>query len=161
MIFLAHLKPHLHSSADREVIRGAELMSQDSPGNIWIECFWFPKWTHVTSWPRGLARLWIPLGILKGTREPIVSYSSFFSISSLACLEKEMATHSSILAWRIPGTAEPGGLPSKGSHGVGHDWSDLAAGPPPALSLHTYAKWTDRVQKLWLICLKTPVRWFP
>ena len=36
-------------------------------------------------------------------------------------LEKEMATHSTILAWRIPGTAEPGGLPSMGSHKVGHD----------------------------------------
>ena len=36
-------------------------------------------------------------------------------------LEKEMATHSSILAWRIPGTGEPGGLPSLGSHRVGHD----------------------------------------
>ena len=41
--------------------------------------------------------------------------------------EKEMATHSSVLAWRIPGTAEPNGLPSVGSHRVGHDWSDLAA----------------------------------
>ena len=36
-------------------------------------------------------------------------------------LEKEMATHSSVLAWRIPGTAEPGGLLSMGSHRVGHD----------------------------------------
>ena len=42
-------------------------------------------------------------------------------------LEKEMATHSSVLAWRIPWTGEPGRLPSMGSHGVGHDWSDLAA----------------------------------
>ena len=42
-------------------------------------------------------------------------------------LEKEMATHSSVLAWRIPGTGEPGGLPSMGSHRVGHDWSDLAS----------------------------------
>ena len=38
-----------------------------------------------------------------------------------------MATHSSVLAWRIPGTEEPGGLPSMGSHRVGHDWSDLAS----------------------------------
>ena len=38
-----------------------------------------------------------------------------------------MAAHSSVLAWRIPGTEEPGGLPSMGSHRVGHDWSDLAA----------------------------------
>ena len=42
-------------------------------------------------------------------------------------LEKEMATHSSVLAWRMPGTGEPSGLPSMGSHRVGHDWSDLAA----------------------------------
>ena len=42
-------------------------------------------------------------------------------------LEKEMATHSSVLAWRIPGAAEPGGLPSMGSHRVRHDWSELAA----------------------------------
>ena len=38
-----------------------------------------------------------------------------------------MATHSNVLAWRIPGTEEPGRLPSLGSHRVGHDWSDLAA----------------------------------
>ena len=43
------------------------------------------------------------------------------------CREKEMATHSSILAWRIPGTEEPSGLLSMGSHRVGHNWSDLAA----------------------------------
>ena len=42
-------------------------------------------------------------------------------------LEKEMATHSSVLAWRIPGMGEPGGLPSMGSHRAGHYWSDLAA----------------------------------
>ena len=41
-------------------------------------------------------------------------------------LEKEMATHSSVLAWRIPGTGEPGRLQSMGSHRVGHDWSDFA-----------------------------------
>ena len=42
-------------------------------------------------------------------------------------LEKEMATHSSVLAWRIPGMGEPGGLLSMGSHRVGHNWGDLAA----------------------------------
>ena len=44
-------------------------------------------------------------------------------------MEKEMATHSSVIAWRIPGTREPGGLPSMGSHRVRHDWSDSAAAP--------------------------------
>ena len=48
-------------------------------------------------------------------------------------LEKEMATHSSVLAWRIPGTGELGGLPSLGSHRVGHDWSDLAAAAAAAI----------------------------
>ena len=41
-------------------------------------------------------------------------------------LEEDMATHSSILAWRIPGMGEPGRLPSLGSHRVGHNWSNLA-----------------------------------
>ena len=47
-------------------------------------------------------------------------------VSVYICMEKEMATHSSVLAWRIPGTGEPGELPSTGSHRVGHDSSDLA-----------------------------------
>ena len=54
--------------------------------------------------------------------------SDFTFIFHFHALEKEVATHSSVLAWRIPGTGEPGGLPSMGSHRVGHDWSDLAAG---------------------------------
>ena len=53
--------------------------------------------------------------------------SNFTFTFHLHALEKEMAAHSSVLAWRIPWTGEPGGLPSMGSHRVGHDWSDLAA----------------------------------
>ena len=53
--------------------------------------------------------------------------SDFTFTFHFLALEKEMATHSSVLAWRIPGTVEPGGLPSTGSHRVGHDCSDLAA----------------------------------
>ena len=74
-------------------------------------------------------------------RSPILSRKCFrawmhycipLSMVKYTCLilcreEKEMATHSSVLAWGIPGSGEPGGLPSMGSHGVGHDWSDLAA----------------------------------
>ena len=53
---------------------------------------------------------------------------SYFTFSfHFHALEKETATHSSVLAWRIPGTGEPGGLPSLGLHRVGHNWSDLAA----------------------------------
>ena len=47
--------------------------------------------------------------------------SNFTSTFHFHALEKEMATHSSVLAWRIPGTGEPDGLPSLGSHRVGHD----------------------------------------
>ena len=46
-------------------------------------------------------------------------------------VEKAMATHSSTLAWKIPGTGEPGGLPTMASHRVRHDWRDLAAAAPP------------------------------
>ena len=53
--------------------------------------------------------------------------SLYLCLFCCLALEKEMATHSSVLAWRIPGMGEPGGLPSVASHRVGHDWSDLAA----------------------------------
>ena len=46
-----------------------------------------------------------------------------------------MTTHSSVLAWRVPGTGEPRGLPSMGSHRVGHDWSDLAAAAAAAVPI--------------------------
>ena len=53
--------------------------------------------------------------------------SNFTFTFHFHALEKETATHSSVLAWRIPGMGQPGGLPSVGSHRVGHDCSDLAA----------------------------------
>ena len=53
--------------------------------------------------------------------------SNFTFTFHFHALEKEMATHSRVLAWRIPGMEEPGGLPSMGSHRVRHNWSDLAA----------------------------------
>ena len=55
----------------------------------------------------------------------------------------EMATHSSTLAWRIPGTEEPDGLPSMGSHRVEHDWSDLAAAATEAVCQPGSACWGD------------------
>ena len=62
-----------------------------------------------------------------GVAKSQTQLSDFTFTFHFNALEKEMATHSSVLAWRIPGTGEPGGLPSVGSHRVGHDWSDLAA----------------------------------
>ena len=61
-----------------------------------------------------------------GVAEGRTQLSDFTFTFHFHALEKEMATHSSVLAWRIPGTGEPGGLPSMGSHRVRHDWSDLA-----------------------------------
>ena len=54
-------------------------------------------------------------------------YLAVFFTFHFHALEKEMAPHSTVLAWRIPGKGEPGGLPSMGSNRVGHDGSDLAA----------------------------------
>ena len=62
-----------------------------------------------------------------GVAEGWTWLSDFTSTFHFHALEKEMATHSSVLAWRIPGMGHPGGLPSMGSHRVGRDWSDLAA----------------------------------
>ena len=64
-------------------------------------------------------------------------------------LEKEMATHSSVLAWRIPGTGEPGGLSSMGSHRVGHDWSNLAAAAAEE------SKWSQTLRPY----LEAPILW--
>ena len=63
-----------------------------------------------------------PWGCYKSDRTEQLHFHFHFH-----ALEKEMATHSSVFAWRIPGTGEAGRLPSMGSHRVGHDLSDLAA----------------------------------
>ena len=66
-----------------------------------------------------------------GVMKSRTGLSDFTLTFHFHALEKELATHSSILAWRIPGTGEPGGLPSMGSHRVRHDWGDLAVAMPP------------------------------
>ena len=67
---------------------------------------------------------WAAVHGVAGSRARLSHFTFTFHFHAL---EKEMATHSSVLAWRIPGTGEPGWLLSMGSHRVGHDWSDLAA----------------------------------
>ena len=62
-----------------------------------------------------------------GVANSRIRLSDFTFTFHFHALEKEMAPHSSVLAWRIPGTGEAHGLPSLGSHRVGHDCSDLAA----------------------------------
>ena len=59
--------------------------------------------------------------IVHGVARSRTRLNNFTFTFHFHALEKEMATHSSVLAWRIPGTGKPGGLPSMGSHRVGHD----------------------------------------
>ena len=76
--------------------------------------------------------------------------SNFTFTFPFRALEKEMATHSSVLAWRIPGTAEPGGLPSTGSHRVGYYCSDLAAAAVYICQIHSSIHFTPFPP--WYIC---------
>ena len=66
---------------------------------------------------------WAAVHVVAKSRTRLNDFTFTFHFHAL---EKEITTHSSVLAWRIPGTGEPGGLPSMGSHRVGHDGSDLA-----------------------------------
>ena len=73
---------------------------------------WHPTPVLLPGKPHGRSHVWL---------------SDFTFTFHFHALEKEMATYSSVLTWRIPGTGEPVGLPFMGSHRVGHDWHDLAA----------------------------------
>ena len=82
-------------------------------------------WTWASSgswWYTGKPGVLKSMGLQSRTRLSDFTFTFYFH-----AFEKEMATHSSVLSWRIPGKAEPGGLPSMGLHRVGHDRSDLAA----------------------------------
>ena len=107
------IEPYL---AERDRERERNKFSQELNGiPLQYSCLENP--TDGESWwaaVHGVAKSWTQL-------------SDFTFTFHFHALEKEMATHSSILAWRVPGTGELGGLPSMGSHRVGHNWSDLAA----------------------------------
>ena len=110
---------------------------------ICIKCLWQGLWTDLINLtsiagegngtPLQYSCLENPIdggawwASVHGVAKSRTQLSDFTFTFHLHALEKEMATHSSVLAWRIPGTGEPGELPSMGSHRVGHDWSDLAA----------------------------------
>ena len=79
---------------------------------------------------------WVVYGVAKSQTQ----LSDFSFTFHCQALEKEMATNSSVLAWRIPGMGEPGELPSIGSHRARHDWSDLAA----AAAEEDQETWLDR-----------------
>ena len=87
-----------------------------------------PHLRHLLHWQVGSLPLVPPvkleqehLHFLRGVAKSPAGLSDFTFTFHFHALEKEMATHSSVLAWRIPGTEEPGGLLSMGSHRVGHD----------------------------------------
>ena len=92
-------------------------------------CYWGHRWRYCPS----CSGKWRTISLLCPTWSLCPSLRTTASCDNFLLhfydhfLEKEMATHSSVLAWRIPATGEPGGLPSLGSHRVGHNWSDLAA----------------------------------
>ena len=85
---------------------------------------WHPLQYSCLENPMGGGAWW---AAIHGVAKSWTRLSDFTFTFHFHALEKEMATHSSVLAWRIPETGEPGGLLSMGSHRVGHDWSDLAA----------------------------------
>ena len=89
-----------------------------------------------------------------GVTEGWTRLSDFTFTFHFHALEKEMATQSSVLAWRIPGTGKPGGLPSMGSHRVGHDWSDLALALGWKKSSFTKGQrvWVARIKGFALTC---------
>ena len=76
-----------------------------------LQCSWLKN-------PRDGEAWWAAIYGLSQSQTRLSDFTFTFHFHAL---EKEMATHSSVLGWRIPGTGEPGGLPSMGSHRVGHD----------------------------------------
>ena len=86
---------------------------------------WHPTPALFPGKSHGLGGAW--RAAVHGAAKSRTWLSDFTFTFHFHALEKEMTTHSSVLAWRIPGTAESGGLLSVGLHRVGHDWSDLEA----------------------------------
>ena len=84
----------------------------------WQRRQWYPTPVLLPGEPMDGGAWW---AAVHGVTKSRTRLSDFTFTLHFHALEKEMATHSSVLAWRIPGTGEPGGLPSMGSHRVGHD----------------------------------------
>ena len=85
---------------------------------LFVYCVYQP---HRYAWFITVTQLWASLVAQRVKRLSTMPETRVRSLGWEDPLEKEMAAHSSVLAWRIPGTGEPGGLPSLGSHRVGHD----------------------------------------
>ena len=86
---------------------------------------------------------------VQGVAKSWTRLSDFTFTFHFHALEKEMATHSCVLAWRIPGTGKPGGLPFTGLHRVRHDWSDLAA----AAAMVRWWEWIMKTKQTFVLPL--------
>ena len=94
------------------------------PGTDWRRWWRAPLQYSCLENPMDRGAWWVAVhGVVKSRTQ----LSDFTFTFHFPALEKEMATHFSVLAWKIPGMGEPGGLVSMGSHRVRHDWNDLAA----------------------------------
>ena len=110
-----HMKMWNLMYQETSVVLSSYMMNGNGVGLIFFQLW--SKWYHLTS----------SAPIHHEVTRNQTQLSDFTFTFHFHALEKEMATHSSVLAWRVPGTGEPGGLPSMGLHRVGHDWSNLAA----------------------------------
>ena len=126
----------------RLLVRGAQYSEDLLSRKHWLPLAYTELWVLVPFSQRMQRRQWHPTPVLlpgkSHGRRSLVGCSPWGRWGSdmterlhfhfsLSCTGEEMATHSSVLAWRIPGMGEPGGLPSLGLHRVGHNWSNLAA----------------------------------
>ena len=114
--FLIILGPIFLLERGRQIKVEVEIQSGEGNGTL-LQCSCLEN-------PRDGGAWWVAV---HGVAKKWARLSDFTFNFYFHALEKEMATYSSVLAWRIPGTGEPGGLPSLGSHRVRHDWSDLGA----------------------------------
>ena len=141
------LSEHQELVTDREAWRAA-ILGVAKSGHDWTTEL---KWTEL-NWTLYCRRRWwhptlvlLPgkshewrslVGCSQGVVKSQTRLSDFTFTFHFHVLGKEMATHSSVLAWRIPGMGEPGGLPSMASHRVRHDWSDLKVAVPKYSTTH-------------------------
>ena len=102
------------------LIHAACLCLQDlfEPSFVYWRTQWHPTPVLLPGKSHGRKSLWAAVHGVAKSRTQLSDFTFTFHFHAL---EKEMATHSRVVAWRIPGTGEPGGLQSMGSHGVGHD----------------------------------------